>query len=358
MKNVIFLIALVLLTNSNVFAQTTPESEFTVTLTADNRGVVIVRYNGTAREVIIPSTIQGMPVREIGGQRSDWGWWTGAFQNNSTITSVVIPEGVTIIYNGNFQGYDGAFHGAFAGCTQLTTVTLPSTLTHIGNFAFRGCRSLRTITVPISVTSIGNSAFQGCTSLRNITLPDNLTSIGNNAFADCSVLQTIELPNSLTSIGRGAFQRSGLTSIVWPASVSIIAGQMFNNCRDLHTVEIPVGVTGMDGRTGSESFRGPFSGCSSLTTITFPEGFTSIGAWSFEGTSLISITLPSTIRSIGHAAFSGIRSLTTVNIPETVQQITFGREFTNRPFTNFQGSSNINLLSQAALRRVGYTGDF
>jgi hypothetical protein len=349
---------LVLLTNSNVFAQITPESDFTVTLTADNAGVVIVKYNGSAKEVIIPAMIQGMPVREIGGQRAGSGMWTGAFQNNRTITSVVIPEGVTIIYNGNIQGRDYDFHGAFAGCTQLTTVTLPSTLTHIGGFAFSNCTALRTITIPSGVTSIGNSSFEGCTALQNITLPNTLTSIGRNAFAGCSSLRNIDLPVSLTSIGSGAFQNSGLTSITWPPQVTVIGHSMFYNCRDLRTVEIPVGVTHMDGTTGSSWSYGPFFGCTSLTTIILPEGFTSIGAWSFQGTSLTTLILPTTITNIGHAAFSGISTLTTVIIPESVQQITFRREFSNHPFRNFENSSNINLASQAALRRVGYTGGF
>ena len=94
---------------------------------------------------------------------------------------------------------------AFEDCSNLTSITIPNSVTEIGYSAFNGCTSLKTITIPNSVTSIGSSAFSGCTSLESITIPDSVTSIGNWAFENCSSLKSITILNSVTSIGSNAF---------------------------------------------------------------------------------------------------------------------------------------------------------
>ena len=91
--------------------------------------------------------------------------------------------------------------GLFFGCTSLTTVNLPSSLTSIGTSAFQSCASLTTVNLPDSITSIGGSAFRNCSSLTSVNLPDGITSIGSYVFRDCSSLTKINLPSSLTSIG-------------------------------------------------------------------------------------------------------------------------------------------------------------
>ncbi|MFV0399174.1 MAG: leucine-rich repeat domain-containing protein, partial [Oscillospiraceae bacterium] len=102
----------------------------------------------------------------------------------------------------------------FRGCTSLTAITLPESLTHIGDYTFSGCTSLTAITLPESLTHIGAGAFRGCTSLTAITLPESLTSIGDWAFSGCTSLTAITLPESLTSIGAGAFRGcASLTAI-------------------------------------------------------------------------------------------------------------------------------------------------
>ena len=88
----------------------------------------------------------------------------------------------------------------FYGCDSLTTVTLPDSLTTIGDYAFFFCSSLTTITLPDSLTTIGAYAFSGCDSLTTITLPEGLTTIGDSAFQWCGSLTTVTLPDSLTTI--------------------------------------------------------------------------------------------------------------------------------------------------------------
>ena len=125
----------------------------------------VSRYTGTATELVIPAEVthedKTYKVTAIGGY---------AFQGNSTLTSVTIPEGVTTIE-----------YSALSGCTSLTSITIPEDVTTISKYAFSGCTSLTNVTIPEGVTYIGNRAFLGCTSLKSVSLPASLT-VCNRAF--------------------------------------------------------------------------------------------------------------------------------------------------------------------------------
>ena len=95
-------------------------------------------------------------------------------------------------------------HDAFKGCTGLTKVTIPDSVTSIKS-AFNGCTGLTRVKIPNSVTNIGSWAFHGCTNLTSVTIPDSVDSIGDNAFQDCSGLTSVTIPDSVTSIGGYAF---------------------------------------------------------------------------------------------------------------------------------------------------------
>ena len=169
----------------------------------------------------------------------------------------------------------------------------------IGDDAFAGCENLTSITIPDSVTEIGEYAFCYCKSLTSITIPDSVTKIGDDAFAICENLTSIEIPDSVTEIGASAFRGcTNLTSITIPDSVTKIGDYAFTICENLASIEIPDSVTEIGGYA--------FYGCSNLTSITIPDSVTKIGEWAFFGCeSLTTITIPDSVTYIGQDAFSG-----------------------------------------------------
>ena len=253
--------------------------------------------------------------------------YSSAFSWCTSLTSIVIPEGVTSIGN-----------SVFRDCSSLTSIVIPDSVTSIGDYAFSYCRSLTSIVIPDSVTSIGDYAFSWCTSLTSIVIPEGVTSIGNSAFRDCSSLTSIVIPEGVTSIGNSAFSGcDSLTSIVIPESVTSIGNSAFCDCESLTSIVIPEGVTSIgyyafydcnsltsivipDSVTSIGDYA--FSWCTSLTSIVIPEGVTSIGDYAFSWcTSLTSIVIPEGVTSIGDSAFSYCDSLTSIVIPEGVTSI-------------------------------------
>ena len=231
---------------------------------------------------------------------------------------------------------DRAFAGDLYHRRSLQSVTIPDSVTSIGDSAFSNCKSLQSVTIPDSVTSIGRSVFSGCSSLKSTTIPDSVTSIGDSAFNECSSLQSVTIPDSVTSIGDSAFKGcSSLQSVTIPDSVTNIGYSVFEDCLSLQSVTIPDSVTSIDGAfSGCSSLQsvtipdsvtsigGAFSGCSSLQSVTIPDSVTSIGDWAFnECSSLQSVTIPDSITSIGYSAFSNCSSLQSVTIPDSVTSI-------------------------------------
>ena len=94
---------------------------------------------------------------------------------------------------------------AFCACSALTSVTIPNSVTEIGDYAFEYCRALTSVTIPNSVTEIGDYTFEDCSALTSVTIPNSVTKIRNLAFAGCSALTSVTIPNSVTEIGDRAF---------------------------------------------------------------------------------------------------------------------------------------------------------
>ena len=130
----------------------------------------------TDTEIVIPSTYEKLPVTNI---------LTQAFYHCNNLTSITIPDSVTVIEN-----------GAFSGCSSLTSVTIPDSVTWIGWGTFEGCSSLTSITIPDSVTVIKARAFRGCSSLKSITIPDSVKEIWWEAFRGCKSLKSVMIPQN------------------------------------------------------------------------------------------------------------------------------------------------------------------
>ena len=186
----------------------------------------------------------------------------------------------------------------------------------LGDYAFYGCSGLTSLTIPSSVTSIGNEAFHGCCGLTSLVIPSGVTSIGDEAFYGCSGLINLTIPSSVTRIGWSAFEGcSGLTSLVIPSSVTWISGEAFSGCSGLTSLVIPSSVTSIG--------KSAFSGCSGLTSLTIPSSVTSIGENAFHDCSgLTSLVIPSSVTSIGESAFSGCSGLTSIYVyPEKTPKL-------------------------------------
>ena len=194
-------------------------------------------------------------------------------------------------------------YSVFKGCSVLTSVTIPSSVTSIGGSAFEGCSGLTSVSIPSSVTEIGGAAFKGCSGLTSVTIPSSVTSIGGSTFSGCSGLTSLTLPSGVTWIGGATFSGcSSLTSLTLPSGVTLIGDYAFSGCSGLTSLTLSSGVTSIG--------KYAFSGCSGLTSLTLPSGVTSIGRYAFEGCSgLTSLTLSSGVTSIGYSAFSGCSGL-------------------------------------------------
>ena len=202
-------------------------------------------------------------IREMAG-RDNTGWGTeGKLTTLDLSEAKIVKGGLNYYYYNNcfFHTSDDVIGDyAFSGCSRLTSLTIPSSVTEIDESAFEGCSGLTSLTIPSSVTWIGRSAFDGCSGLTSLTLPSSVTRISESAFEGCSGLTSLTIPSSVTWIGRSAFKGcSGLTSLTIPSSVTSIGKSAFDGCSRLTSLTLPSSVTWI-----SES---AFDGCSGLTSI-------------------------------------------------------------------------------------------
>ena len=298
-------------------------------------GVTITGYSGPGGAVSIPSSIPEVgTVIAIGSQ---------AFESCG-LSSVTIPNSVTNI------GDD-----AFDFSSSLTNITIGDSVTSFGDLAFAACTSLSTVTIPNSVTSIGNVAFLGCTSLREITVDPNNTAYSslNGVLFNKSQSLLIQcpgglagaytIPNSVTSIGDSAFQGcTSVASVTSPDRVTTIAYGAFDACTSLASLTIGNSVTSIG--------DGAFEFCTKLTSITIPNSVTSIGVMVFLGCSNMTSAYfqGNSPSSFGADAFGLTASSFTIYYPATATGWTTPTEngYRARPY-NYTPSQQLPVLSLA-----------
>ena len=268
----------------------------------------------------------------------------GAFKGTYWYETLV-PNGVVYInnvlytYKGNMpyntsinvrEGTTSITSKAFYRCYGLTSISIPDGLTSIGDEVFYECSSLAEITIPNSVTEIGQTVFYGCSSLESAVLSNNITSIlslydtwVNNYsaygfFEGCTSLKSISLPESLQILGDEVFRDcSSLESITIPNSVTKVGRGVFYGCNALKSVQLSNNITSLlSTYDSSYNDYGFFENCSSLTSITLPDSLKTIGEEAFVScSSLKDITFGYNIPQIDDYAFWKCDSLASITYP-------------------------------------------
>ena len=236
----------------------------------------------------------------------------------------IVKSNDSYVWDGGWQqgSNDELGNSVFKGCSVLTSLTIPSSVTSIGLWAFEGCSGLTSLIIPSSVTSIERSAFKDCSGLTSLTIPSSVTEIGKSVFEGCSGLTSLTIPSSVTEIGESAFKGcSGLTSLIIPSSVTSIGSYVFENCSGLTSITIPSSVTEIGGAA--------FKGCSSLINLYYKidekiETYLRYGhlyinvkcgiEYYLNDKKITSVAIPSTITKLGEYAFQNCRDLTSVYV--------------------------------------------
>lgn len=289
-------------------------------------------YNDNIKSVIIGEGITSI-------------YYEGIFRSDKNLVSVTLPESLTDLGNSTFdcsnlttinlpEGLTSIGQRVFSGCSSLANIKLPEGLTSIGREAFEGCSSLTSVNLPEGVTSIGQEAFSKCTSLSDVTWPASITHIEAGTFSGCSNLTSFDLSH-ITSIGDSAFSGCGFKTIVIPENVTDIGNYVFSDCENLRSAKLPSNIEKISNGIFNNCKRfsefeipasvkeigdSAFAGCNALTEISFPQGLTSIGDSAFSGTGITEFKLPTGLQSIGNEAFISLL-FTDIEIPETVTKI-------------------------------------
>ncbi len=314
-------------------------------------------------------------------------WWAG---NSSTVTEIVIEEGITSIGDYAFYYFDkvntihlpttlkeigkNAFDScaaittvdsnankleiigdtAFRGCSELLDFDIPDSVTYIGNESFYGAAKLTEIIIPANVAdNLGDSAFYGCTSATAVTIENGVSKIGNKTFSGCGSLEVLTIPETVTSIGNEAFFNCAKLSrvngtaqqLTLSKAVTSIGDYAFSGCSAFAALVIDgnaaIGEQAFSSCSGLKSVKisgnnaaavttignRAFKSCGSLTAVTLEGNVTSLGEEVFVLSGLQKISLPETLKSIGVACFEETR-LTSITFPSKLEAI--GKEAFNK----------------------------
>ena len=221
------------------------------------------------------------------------------------------------------QALDTIGYRCFAGCSRLTgDLVMPEGLKTIEGYAFAGCSGLTSLTLNDSLDYIGPYAFAECTGITGILSIPEAINVGSWAFADCSSIEGLVLPHDFTAvsyemqdIGYVFDGCSGLTELTIPEGWTTIVKSEFSRCGNLTHVSLPESLTKIE--------TNAFKECTNLEGINLPEGVTEIGSGAFmECRSLTQIELPTSLRTLGNQTFARCTSLAgDMVIPDLVQRI-------------------------------------
>jgi uncharacterized repeat protein (TIGR02543 family) len=363
MRKIFLLLAVTILLAVSSFAQTSGTCGSNLTWTLDNGTLTI---NGTGAMTNYSSN--GAP------------WYS----NRSSITAVVIPEGLTSLGQYAFYGctnlktvnYNAtnctsfgssyadycAFYNlssittlnigenvtkipiyAFYACSGITSINVPNSVTSLGDYAFYACSGATALTIGSGVTAIPYRAFYGCSNIPSVTINEGVTSIGYQAFIGCSRLATVNFNATSCNFASTSYadynpfyNLPSITTLNIGENVTKIPAYAFYSCTGITSINIPNSVTSLGDYA--------FCGCSGATALTIGTGVTAIPYRAFYSCSNIpSVTINEGVTSIGYQAFIGCSRLATVNFNATNCNFYSTSDYDYNPFYNLSSITTLNI---------------
>ena len=263
---------------------------------------------------------------------------TDAFLRCSNLLSITIPTSLQTVADGAFNYCSKLKTLYYSGtleqwCTKewnpynvslaydlyinnqlVVDVTIPENLTEVCENVFSACSSLKKLTIPNGITTINTKAFYGAANLIDVTIPESVTSIGVSAFSFCRALTEISIPSQVSKIEDYTFYGSQkLETVDLPSGLTEIGKYAFYDCTFLTNIEIPDSV--------NEIEEWAFHGCSKLRSIRIPANLYTLKPYVFSNTGISNIEWGNRLFSIQEHAFDDCGNLASITIPDTVYEI-------------------------------------
>lgn len=297
-------------------------------------GATIAEYNGLALRNLTHYPAATIPANAFMG---------------SHLTSLTLPTATTTVGDAAFAGskltavtltpaVQATGMGVFGGCLDLQTVTTGGAT--LGDYAFIGCTALTSADLTGN-TTLPEGTFQGCSALSSLVASDKLTAIGARAFEGCSGLNTISLGKPLTAMGARVFAQSGLTNpdLTACTSLTAIPAWAFANCNDLMEAFLPANLQVVG--------PGAFFECSNLAVVTFEAA--TLGDYCFKGAGMTGRVspVPEGVQTIGAYALKDTRNITELELPNSLEYLGDGA---------MEGMTGLNTLRGDAMDHVPALG--
>ena len=324
---------------ANAFASLTSLASASITDNIERIGYRAF-YNCSALSTVnIPKSWNECPSNSSSGTLNTT-YCGHVFEGCRALTMITVPEGVATLpafaFNkcnylkeislpASLQGFGSH---VFFDCSALTEIALPAKLSKIPKSLFYGCSAITEMIIPETVESIESYAFYNCSKLTALTIPSNVTEIKEYTFYGCTKLQSITISGNITALGEYSFYNcKELTAVVLPDSIEQIGYQAFYNCTSLSSINIPRNWNlcpskAANGTMDADNCGHIFEGCKALTSITVPQGMTSLPPYAFCNCDYLkSITLPDSMGELPNHTFYECSALERVVLPQATKII-------------------------------------